>query len=130
MLTIEGEGLNRSPPPEIPVLYTSVSLVYLKLSAVLAVDDFHQYTGYHPLASHPLPQAEMRAVPVEEPGTYTLPAVRSYLDEHGQVRVSDIRHDLEDDHLGSIGAALFELVEDGEIALVPVGDEVVVRSEK
>lgn len=60
----------------------------------------------------------------------TLPVVRDYLQDGGQVRLSDLRHDLDDGHHGSIGPALVELVEDGEVALLPVGDEVVIRSEK
>lgn len=65
-------------------------------------------------------------IPRKEP---TLPVVRDYVHD-GQVRLSDLRRDLDDEHLGSIGPALFELVEDGEVALLPVGDEVVIRSEK
>lgn len=70
----------------------------------------------------------MTEIPIPFYEDATIPVVRSYLDEHGQVRLSEMREDLDDDkHLGSIPHALFELVEDGEVALFPVGEEVIIK---
>jgi hypothetical protein len=72
----------------------------------------------------------MPEIPIPFNEDATLPVLRDYLDEHGRVRLSEVRDDLDsDDHLGSIPYALFELVEDGEVALLPVGDEVIIRPE-
>lgn len=60
----------------------------------------------------------------------TLPVIRDYLEEHGQVRLSELREDLDDDHTGRIGPSLFELVVDGEVALFPVGEEVIIKPQE
>ena len=72
----------------------------------------------------------MTEVPIPFCEDATLPVVREYLREHGRVRLSELREDLDDDHTGRIATSLFELVVDGEVALLPIGDEVIIRPEE
>lgn len=53
--------------------------------------------------------------------------VSSLLEEHGQMRLSEIRDEL--DHDRDLGNALLELVEAGEVGVFPVGDVVLVKPE-
>jgi hypothetical protein len=54
--------------------------------------------------------------------------VREYIDENGRCRYSEITEDLDYGN-GKIAPELFTLVRTGEIALLPVGDEVIIRPE-
>lgn len=70
----------------------------------------------------------MEAIPVPFAEETTLPRLRQYLDENGQVRLEELRDDL-DSHVGRLAPALFELLEDGEVSLLAVNDVVVIRPE-
>jgi hypothetical protein len=70
----------------------------------------------------------MEAIPVPFAEETTLPRLRQYLDENGQVRLEELRDDL-GGHVGRLAPALFELLEDGEVSLLAVNDVVVIRPE-
>jgi len=68
-------------------------------------------------------------VPFQGPdirGNQTGPSVREVVRERGQLRLSELRERCDQDDLAH---DLLELVENGVIALLPIGDVVVVRSE-
>lgn len=72
-----------------------------------------------------------RAVPLEEPVPTALPStdeIRDTLSRNGQMRLSELREELERDD-PYLAADLLELVEDGEVALLPIGEVVVIRPE-
>lgn len=53
--------------------------------------------------------------------------VDAEIDEHGQMRLSELKEELEE--TGGLGNALLELVERGDVSLLAVNDVVVIRSE-